>query len=300
MALVRGIKADTARDTMPENATGRVEARKTFKGDVSEWTKASGGVTNRMIVVAYKAQKSGGTHFGLTAPARKQGKKQGLGIFNFDMGLEHVVQKFQDRKEIYVCDCRLEIPRCGSAGYTQQQITDTADAATRIWEKFMDRYRMALDTYRSVVIDTGTELWELHRLSRFGKMEQVKPHHYGVPNGEHRELFRMANDAGVNLVYLMKMKDEYIDDKRTGGVQPSGFKDAPFQSQVNVHLHRVSDDDGKLSFAATVEPYDQKKTPYGGCRINPSVEGITFTEPDCSFADLAQMIIPDSEAGDWL
>jgi hypothetical protein len=175
----------------------------------------------------------------------------------------------------------------------------TADSANRIWEKFLERYQYALEHYRSIVIDTGTELWELHRLARFGKLEQVKPHHYGPVNAEHRELFRMAYDTDVNLVYIQKMKDEYVNDQRTGRLKTAGFSDAPYQSQVNVRLGRVREEEsGTVLFSATVES-SGPESPWGGCRLNPDAEGLIFTQPDCGFADVAQAILSDSDPKDW-
>lgn len=289
--------ATEGRDDMP-SATPTAKT-KSFKGEVSEWTRADSEMSQRLILLASAPQKSGKTHFGLTAPAKKKGKRSGLGVFNFDIGLEGVVQKFQHDKEIHVCDCRLDIPRAGAKGWSQKEMEATADSANRIWEKFLDRYQYALEHFRSIVIDTGTELWELHRLARFGKLEQVKPHHYGPVNAEHRELFRMAYDTDVNLIYIQKMKDEYANDQRTGRLKSAGFSDAPYQSQANVRLGRIRDEDsGVVLFSATIDA-SSPENPWGGCRLNPEVEGLVFTQPDCSFSDVAQAILTDSNAKDW-
>ncbi len=254
---------------------------------------------DRLIIVASAPQKSGKTHFGLSAPAKKRGKRAGLGYFAIDRGDEGVIQKFQKDKEIYRCELRVDIPRPSARGYSQAELDKTSENASRLWDKFLDRYNYALEHFRSIVIDTDTELWEIHRLARFGKLEQVKPHHYGIPNNEHRELFRMAYDTDVNLIVLQKMKDEYVDDKFTGRLKAAGFKDAPYQAQVNVRLGRLSDEAGGFLFSATIES-STKETPGGGCRLNPDVEGLVLTQPDCSFASLAQVVLPDSDEKDWL
>lgn len=253
---------------------------------------------NRLVIVASAPQKSGKTHFGLTAPAKKRGKRSGLGFFAIDQGDEGVIQKFQKEKEIYRCDMRVEIPRAGAKGYTQEQREKTADSANRLWEKFLERYEYALEHFRSIVIDTDTELWEIHRLARFGKLEQVMPHLYGIPNSEHRELFRMAYDTDVNLVILQKMKDEYVNDQYTGRLKAAGFKDAPYQAQVNVSLGRIRDDGGNVLFSATIDA-STPETPWGGCRLNPDVEGMVLSQPDCDFKTLAMLVLPDSDEKDW-
>jgi hypothetical protein len=173
----------------------------------------------RLIVNVQGLEKCGKTHFALTFP-------DPIAMIDIDVGTEGVVDK--NKKEVLV----------KSVG----DFHDPVQAQT-IWQDVKLAIQRALDSkqVRTVVIDTATELWELLRMARFGKLTQVMPHHYGPVNAEYRELVRRFFESDKNLVLLHKMKPLYVNGDRTNKYQMSGFSEIPFLVQVNIEVAR---DDG--------------------------------------------------------
>ena len=201
------------------------------------------------------------THFALTAP-------DPIFFINIDIGAEGVLDKFQaEGKRIYVYDVR--VPR-----------TASKDVYAPMWENlkkiFEKVYQAGAGT---VVVDTDTEAFELARLAKFGKLSQVLPHNYVEVNNEYREILRLAYDSSMNSVFLHKMKAKYVNDKRTGEYEPSGFGDMEYNSQVNIITYREDTDEG-TEFSAFIKD----------CRHNPNVNGEWLKGEMCSFEFLLSII----------
>jgi len=146
-------------------------------------------------------EKSGKTHFALSAPAP-------IAVINTDIGLDGVIQKWQSDKEIWVQDVRFSV-----ADFREMKPEEAAKAADEIMKKVHAAMKAVLGQARTVIYDNATEIWELVRLSHFGKLDQVKPHHYVHPNNEYREIIRSAFDQSTtNLILLHKMANEYVID----------------------------------------------------------------------------------------
>ena len=133
---------------------------------------------------------------------------------------------------------------------------------------------------RTVVMDTASEVWELLRMAAFGKLDHVMPHHYGPVNAEYRGLLRMAYVSDKNLILLHKVKNEYINDKRTGNYERAGFTDTGFMVQVNVRCWRRLNGDKQLVFGMTIDD----------SRQNADVAGMELEGEMCSFPMLASVV----------
>lgn len=226
-------------------------ARTKSNGNVKApaFIRASTAAKNRAIVNIQGPEKTGKDHFALSYTGGP------IYVHSFDIGLEGVVQKFQDTREIYVAEYELTI-QPGQA--TDQEV---GQAANTVWDQFVSNFRDSLASTRDeglVLIDTGTEAWELLRLASFGKLTQVMPHHYSKPNAEFRDLVRESFDA-TNVVWLHKMKDEYenyVDSKgqeksrRTGNKSAKYMNDIPFLVQHNVQTMREDNPGGGCTFSA--------------------------------------------------
>jgi hypothetical protein len=260
-------------------------------------------------VLAEAPEKSGKTHFALTAPARKVGNREGIGMFAYDTGgVEGVVQKFQKTKRIFLSECRVEIPKMPAQGayasWSVQEAQQIATNAEKMWQVFYGKYQEAVARFRTVILDTSTDVYALLRLAKFGKLTEVKPQHYEPINRIMEEMINMAYSEGVNLVMIHKMKPEWANNQLTGKIKAQGYGDAVFKSQVNVRLSHdfveppVLEDGspnpeaGKVKFSALIKPQ--------GCRPNPDAEQLLFVQPDCSFANVAMAVWPDSAPEDWL
>lgn len=232
----------------------------------SGFKPADGYVQPRIVAGLAAKEKCGKTHFALTAPGP-------IAFFNLDIGTEGVVGKFIEEKDVYEC-----------------KYDPGAENPEAEWERFESDFDSVLrvEEIRTMVLDTATEVWELLRINKFGRLDQVMPHMYGPVNAVYRRLIRDAYKSGKNIVLIHKMKPEYIGNERTGGYVLAGFADTPFLTQVNVRLFR-DDVDGGSEFSALVND----------CRQNPGLNGEVLEGPMCSFPALAQAILPDSKEEDW-
>lgn len=243
---------------------------------------ANEGITPRLVVAVDALEKQGKTHFALTAPGP-------IAYQSTDIGTEGVIQKFQHHKKIYLAEYGFTIAKDD----TQPQIMAKAGAE---WDKFTNDWRMVavpgLKTkkLRSVVWDTGSELWEFERLARLGKLTQVMPHHYTALNQEYTQLIKEVYQTPGNLVILHKLKAEWKDNaqgkgNKTGAYERSGFAGTGFLVQVNVTAWR----DNEGEFHITVKD----------CRQNPAIAGQDFVGPLAEFKFLAVAVYPHTKLEDW-
>lgn len=226
-------------------------------------------IAPRIIMSIEGLEKQGKTHFALTAPGP-------IAMFSTDIGEEGVVSKFKD-KDIWV----MSIDKVDE---------NSTEQAPKEYARFKTAYTDVLrgKDVRTVVIDTATEIWEILRMARFGRLTQVMPYQYGPVNAEYRALIREAYTYDKNLILLHKMKPQYINDKRTGEYERAGFGDTGFLVQVNAQVYRYSPSDGG-EFVIYVRD----------CRQNPDLTGEEFMGPMCSFPFLASQIIPDINPSIW-
>lgn len=229
------------------------------------FVEADGEPKRRLLVSVRGLEKTGKTHFSLTAPGP-------IAFFDLDMGTEGVVSKFQ------------------ALGKKILLNKVTPDMAETEWPRFKEAFRAALASrqIKTIVWDTETEVWELVRLCKFGKLTQVMPYHYGPVNNEYRKLLRETYDSGKNLILLHKMKPKYIDDKRTREYERAGFNDIGFIAQVNAIVYRDPTDEGG---EFNLEILD--------CRQNSDAAGEVLLGEMASFPYLASLAFPDTNPGDW-
>lgn len=259
-----------------------VATRAPVNGNVFErsgFTRANAAVKKRLIMAIDGREKSGKSHFALSGP-------EPIGVINLDIGLDGVIQKWQDDKAVWVQDVKVNIQEL-------KELTPQAAAgeADRAYSTVVKAYKAVLGEARTIIWDNATEIWELLRMARFGKLDHVKPHHYGPVNAEYRELLRMAYDQErTNLVLLHKMKDEYVDDKRTGLVKRAGFADTGFLVQVNALTYREPGVDVPDCFHLQVQD----------CRQNAELAGVDLSGHDMTFQQLAMQIFPGTREDEWL
>jgi hypothetical protein len=225
-------------------------------------------IPRRLLWVSSGKEKCGKNHFGLTAPGPIYGQYFDPG------GLEGVAEKFLDAplgpKEIKACY------------YKFNKRTDEQSEAKDVKAQFIADYYRALKHARTIQWDE-TEFYEVCRFAEWGR-ESARGREYGPLNGELRGLIMDAYDAGVNLQLIQKVKEEWKDESPTGVMIPSGFRQAPNIVQVNLR-HEWSIEDG---FTTTIL----------NCRQNMQIAGETV--PNLTFAELGQMVFPDTDESDWV
>lgn len=169
-------------------------------------------VYRRQIMSVQGPEKTGKTHFACTAP-------DPILLLNTDMGDEGVVteEKFPGRT-IYIVDItpgsEFLAHKEGEAAYEQA------------WAEFTEAYHWGLGSCATVVLDKADQIWELARLKHFGKLSNIRPHHYTEVNNTFRYLLKAADRRkDVNLILIHNMKEEWLDERNTGRLIRAGFKE---------------------------------------------------------------------------
>jgi hypothetical protein len=115
------------------------------------------------------------------------------------------------------------------------------------WNKFKAAWYAAINSGEgTLVVDTGTEMYEECRLAHFGKVESIRGRYYGPVNAELKVLYRDLQTSPLSACIIHKMKKEWGpnpaggEDKPTGNLLPSGWSEMEdgYAAQGNVELWR--------------------------------------------------------------
>ncbi len=245
-------------------------------------------VTKRMLVGSQGRHRTGKTDWSIRdAP-------DPIILISVDFGHEGVVEKFAEDKELYI--------------YTQN-IPPVANQSQYLdhWKRLRDKIEGAMThpNVRTVVLDTGSEIWELLRLAEFGSLVprgDVKQL-YGQINRTYSSLIKMAYDREINLVVSHKMKKKYINrtiqtqkgavtqDVWEGDYERTGFGESEYLIQINIE-HLFDPTRGK------------KLEDHFGLRVlssrqNMGIVGLELWGKDCSFCELASYVFEGTDPDDW-
>ncbi len=232
----------------------------------------------RLVMRVGGREKNGKTHFALTAPAPS-------GVLDMDRGLEGVIEKFADDKDIYV------------KSFRNMPATSQADHEAR-WDAFVKHHYTLLDDplIRSEIWDTDTEVWEMARLAYFGKLLQIKSHHYAEINSMFRKLIDDAFASNTNLILISRYKKQYVKKNKTsddsvwnGLYEAAGFNELASIVQVNLKAKLVQNGDGEP--VPTIEVIN--------CRQNMQMNGEVFEGDMATFSWVAANIIEGTSPEDW-
>lgn len=236
-------------------------------------------INYRIVASTAAVEKCGKTHWALTAPGP-------IGAISTDTGTEEVAKRFLKDKRIVIRQFKSadELKEMGGQPGVRQARYE------KEWSTMRDCMRAIIDNpkFRTMVIDTGTEAWELCRLAAFGKLSQVMPQHYVEVNAEFRAIVKAAYERkDLNVIWVHKMKKEYKTnssgkDNWSGKYERSGFGDMPFLVDINIRQY-----------------YDKTNSTFGievmDSRINMlDVAGSQMEGPLCSFPMLAECLFPET------
>lgn len=227
-------------------------------------------------------QKCGKTEFGLSMP-------DPVFVLNLNFGLDGVIQKKVKQGRRYFV---LDIPIPFTKDLPGTGVTILSTAAAEQWRKSVLVLQEAIKDpdVRSIFIDTGSELWELLRLARLGKLTQVLPIQYTAVNAEFRQLLQLLLSCGKNVVLSHKVKPEYVNDQKTNRYERAGFGDIGFDVQADLRADRDLKAEGDDQFTLT----------FGDCRANKDLKGRVLKGKDCNFLKVVSLIYPDTTEKDWL
>lgn len=204
--------------------------------------------------------KSGKSHFLLTAPGP-------IAMIDMNQRADEPLLKFQDTKEIIrlspvidrdaIIDAKRAKVKSGDKGPTlippalHKKIEEE-------WERVEKFLQGAEESgIRSMLIDTGDELWELFRMARLGKLDKVPPIAYTPVNMEFERFLKgpglagkdKKDGEGMNLIVSHTVKDDYKNDKKTGNRIRAGFSRMAYVADLSLSLRF---DEKKEEFKAKV------------------------------------------------
>lgn len=237
----------------------------------------------RLICCTEGLPGSGKTHWAFTAPAP-------IAYIGLDQGEEGVIDKFLGTKQVHT----ITFP---PFAFQKNQQAAMMEQASALWEQIRKAVTAVCHPnsgVRTLIIDSATEAWEICRIARFGKIEQVLPEHYGPVNREFEALLRLPfSTQNLNAIYLHRQEKEYADraveptvpadvipgvaapppPKKRGGAGGSwtgryerkGFKGMPYLAQAMLVHTRL--DNGNFGIRVTKS------------RLNPTLDQQTFENP---------------------
>jgi hypothetical protein len=234
----------------------------------------------RLMAVNSGQEKHGKTEWAFSAPAP-------LAVISFDAGTLRIVNKHAGRGR-RIIPCFLKVERGLGKSDAQKE-----------WDKFQRAVDAVMEdtSIRSLVVDTGTEMWDLLRLAKFGKLTQVMPHHYVEANAAMREFVKGIYDSRLDLITVFphKVKKEYKSDKKgekdswTGKYEFAGWGDFGFQADIIIRNFRDDEaDDG--------EPF---KVHVKDCGPEAALNNMILSGDEAKLPYLASMMFPEIDSAAW-
>lgn len=245
------------------------------KSALDRFKRASSLAVPRIIWSSGGEPGSGKTHFGLTAPGP-------IVVQSLNLGLEGVVEQFQEHKEIRVVDY----------DWAPTDDTFTQEDAVKLRDQFIDDFVFAVEHARTVIWDLESEVWELFRYAEFGGPSD-RPNNFSQLNQRMRKYVNLPKKATINFGCIQSLKDEWVSitkangkagGEATGNRKRAGFKELEGLVHVDLFHERRAG-----HFNLTVG-----KSRGPGCR---NVQDQTFSDID--FSTLGQLIFPDTESENW-
>lgn len=181
--------------------------------------------------------KAGKTHFAFTQPGP-------IMVLSNDSGTRAIAAKAKGRKVIFK-----------NISFDKSDKNQTEHV--KIWERFKRDWWAGFESLpigASVVCDTGTDLWELARLARLGKLTKVLPHNYVEVNSEFSGLFNGAYELrpDINVCIIHKVKKQYVASRKdadkevwNGKMERAGFEAMRYICDANLR-HSYDPDAGEF------------------------------------------------------
>lgn len=245
---------------------------------LDRFKRATSTAVPRIIGSSAGENGSGKSHFWLSAPGP-------IVVFSFDKGMEGVVEKFADEKEIRVAE------------YEWEPTDDTfsQEDAVALRDQFIADYYFACEHARTVVWDKETDVWNLVRYAEFGGPSD-RPNNFDALNQRMRKYANHAKKLTINMGFVRGYKDEWVSVTKqngkeggasTGARVTAGFKE--LDGLANVVLRHSYD-----TKARTFKTHIPAKARGIG---SDEVMGMTFDR--LTFTQLGMMLFPDTDVPDW-
>lgn len=225
----------------------------------------------RIVAASAALQKRGKTTFGFTLP-------KPMAYMQFDANYEHALAKARKqygkdaiRHMKYFADPRADLKAANGAAF----------------DRFIKDFDYCCDNFRGILIDTSSELMDVRKMAEFGRTTQIPQIYYGPIYSDFRWLVKRALDSNANVLFVHRLKDEWLGGDRTGGYVMEGWKGVQFDAQM--YLEHQRDEEG--TFTTTIVECAQDAMLMG--------MSLSSAEDENDFATLATRVYPDTDREDW-
>lgn len=238
-------------------------------------------VRPRVVVSIDGLPKTGKTTLALTAAST-------IAIVNLNFGLEYVASKFKDAgKDILTYDASKRL--AGMVGMSTDERGMECDIIMKETEEVVQD-ALRTQNVRTILIDTGTELWEVARYGTIGSEggRGVAARDYGDANAFMRRIIKAAYSTDhVSLIIVHHTKEAWANNKPTGLNIRDGWKNIGAEIQFSIlteveeTINRRTRRKQGETFYATIKE----------CRINREMEMFGRLEGDMlNFPMIASMV----------
>lgn len=212
-------------------------------------------------------------------PKAKKGNREGLAYLQLDANYEHALKK---ARTLYGPESISHLR------YFADPRADIKAANLAVWERFVRDFEYCVKHFRSVMVDTTSELLDVRKLAEFGRTTQIMQMYYGGFYADLRWMVKHALDNDANVLFIHRAKKEYVNDVWKGDYELEGWRGITYEAQVHVTHDR--DEDG--NFTTTVVD----------CGQDAMLNGYTFNSGDedgNDFAALAVKIYTETDREAW-
>lgn len=180
-------------------------------------------------------------------------------------------------------DCAKPQPVCCSKHYYRWHVDTIKRAAFELYNH---------PDINSIVLDSGTQLWEDMLFAEFGRSQRIMPRDRGAVNQEMTDLLNAL--SGKHLIITHHSTEIWKNDKPTGNCDAKGFSHIGYHVSGMVELvndpNKGMDDDGRFYINVPL------------CQENPDIQGKAgkklLMDWDITFQNLAALMHPGTE-GQW-
>jgi len=261
---------------------------------------------DKLALGIFGEQGSGKTRFGITAP-------DPIGIIPLDRKSRATVKRISEElgKKVVMpvhdfvrtenpMKMAMLKPTCGQS--VDIKLTDAAPrycCAIHYYRWHVNRIKSAAYTLynnpgiRSIMIDTGTQLWEDILFAHFGRSERVMPRDRGPANQEMIEFLNCL--SGKHLIITHKAREIWRNDKPTGRFDWAGFPHLGYHTNVIAEMvcdeTKAEGTEGRFYLNMHL------------CQDNPDIQGPggkkLLMDEQINFQTLAYSIYPDQDPDQW-
>ena len=237
--------------------------------DYEEITEAP----QRVVMASAALQKRGKTRFAFTMP-------KPLAYMQLDANYEHVLAW---ARQTY---CKKQKDAIRHLSYFADPRTDIKTANREVFDRFIKDYDYCIRNFRSVFIDTASELLDVRKLAEWGRNTQIPQMYYGGFYADFRWMVKEALKTDCNVNFIHRFKKEYRNDEWNGDYELEGWRGIVYETQVYVEHTREDQ-----NFSTNILE----------CAQNARLMGMSLSsdDEDNDFASLARKIYPASDLDDW-